>query len=105
MACEVRMRVRVRACVAGTSVECVSIPVSACVCQHTCTSPSIASTTDMTTTLEIGSWPVAGLLEKLVRSTSTFLLLCKIVRARAVPNLFNHACSILVEYYLQLHVL
>ena len=84
------------ACVCGgTSVECVSISVGACVCQHTCTSPSISSITDMTTTLETGSWVVASLLEKLVRSTSTFLLLCKlIVRARAVPNLFNHAGSI-----------
>jgi len=37
------------------------------------------------TTLETGSCSVAGLHKELVRSTGTFLLLCKIVRARAVP--------------------
>ena len=68
----------VRAC------ECVFVCVSrvwsvcgwyrACVCQHTCTSPNISSTTDITTRdRELDS--VTGFQEKLVRSTGTFLLL------------------------------
>ena len=90
VACDVRACVRASAClcvchecgvcVGGTVLVCVSTPARLPTSPPTLTSP-----------LETGSCSVAGLQEKLVRSTGTFLLLCKIVRARAVPCLFNHA--------------
>ena len=90
VACEVRACVRASACLCVCQECGVCVGSTVLVCVSTPARPP-TSRPPLTSPLETRSCFVTGFQEKLVRSTGTFLLLCKIVRARAVPCLFNHA--------------